>query len=65
MKIKNTLSSGLIMAFLGLVSFCLANDEVPPLTQAGQKIEAHYLKQLDALHEELKKSILLHKKKTL
>ena len=57
MKIKNTFSSGLIMAFLGLVSFCLANDEVPPLTQAGQKIEAHYLKQLDALHDELKKSI--------
>jgi formylglycine-generating enzyme required for sulfatase activity len=55
---KNAIHGGLVILFLGTVSLGLAKeDESQPLTQAGQKIEAHYAKQLEALRSRLTKEI--------
>ena len=43
--------------FMGMVRMGLANDEISPLSQAGQKIETHYSKQLTILHEDLKGAV--------
>jgi len=55
---KNAIHGGLILLFLGTVSLGLAKEDEPqPLTQAGQKIEAHYAKQLEDLRVRLTKEI--------
>ena len=55
---KNAIHGGLALLFLGTVSLGLAKEDEPqPLTQAGQKIEAHYAKQLEALRFGLTREI--------
>ncbi|MDP7050715.1 MAG: SUMF1/EgtB/PvdO family nonheme iron enzyme [Verrucomicrobiota bacterium] len=55
---KNAIHGGLALLFLGTVSLGLAKEDEPqPLTQAGQKIEAHYAKQLEALRSRLTREI--------
>ena len=55
---KNTFNGGLILLSLGTASLGLAKEEeAVPLTQAGQKIEAHYAKQLEDLRSRLTKEI--------
>jgi len=55
---KNAIHGGLALLFLGTVSLGLAKEDEPqPLTQAGQKIEAHYAKQLEALRARLTREI--------
>ena len=50
MNMKKTFNGGLILLALGTASLGLAKEEeLVPLTEAGQKIEAHYTKQLDDL----------------
>ena len=46
-----------IFLLTGMVSIGLANEEITPLTQAGQRIEDHYSKQLTILHEDLKQAV--------
>jgi formylglycine-generating enzyme required for sulfatase activity len=58
MKLKNAFYGGLILLSLGSASLGLAKEEeAPPLTQAGQRIEAHYAKQLEDLRIRLAKQI--------
>ena len=58
MNMKKTFSGGLILLSLGAASLGLAkNEELEPLTEAGRKIEAHYVKQLDDLRARLTKEI--------
>ena len=58
MKLKNAFNGGLIILSLGTVTFGLAKEEeLVPLTQAGQRIEAHYIKQLEDLRIRLTKEI--------
>ena len=58
MKLKNAFHSGLIILSLGAASLGTAKEEeAPPLTQAGQRIEAHYAKQLEDLRSQLTKKI--------
>ena len=55
---KKTFNGGLILLSLGTASLGLAKEEeLVHLTQAGQKIEAHYAKQLDDLRARLAKEI--------
>jgi len=55
---KNSIHGGLALLFLGTVSLGLAKEDEPQtLTQAGQKIEAHYAKQLEALRARLTREI--------
>jgi formylglycine-generating enzyme required for sulfatase activity len=55
---KNSIHGGLALLFLGTVSLGLAKEDEPQtLTQAGQKIEAHYAKQLEALRSRLTREI--------
>ena len=57
---KKTFNGGLILLALGTASLGLAKEEeLVPLTEAGQKIEAHYAKQLDDLRARLTKEIPL------
>jgi len=58
MNMKKTFNGGLILLSLGTASLGLAKEEeAVTLTQAGQKIEAHYAKQLDDLRARLTKEI--------
>ena len=58
MNMKKTFNRGLILLALGTASLGLAKEEeAVPLTQAGQKIETHYAKQLDDLRARLTKEI--------
>ena len=58
MNMKKTFNGGLILLSLGTASLGLAKEiEAVPLTQAGQKIETHYAKQLDDLRARLTKEI--------
>ena len=52
--IKKLHPSFFIFLLTGMVSIGLANEEITPLTQAGQKIEDHYTQQLTILREDLK-----------
>ena len=55
--IKKSHPSFFIFLLTGMVSIGLANEEITPLTQAGQRIEDHYSKQLTILHEDLKQAV--------
>jgi hypothetical protein len=52
--IKKLHPSFFIFLLTGMVSIGLANEEITPLTQAGQRIEDHYAQQLTILREDLK-----------
>ena len=55
---KKTFNGGLILLALGAASLGLAKEEeLVPLTQAGQKIETHYAKQLEELRARLTNAI--------
>ncbi|MFP6901296.1 MAG: hypothetical protein VCA36_10155, partial [Opitutales bacterium] len=59
-KLKKVFPRGLILLFLGAASLGSAQaqeDEQPPLTQAGQRIEAHYAQQLENLRAQLSAKI--------
>ena len=47
--IKKLHPSFFIFLLTGMVSIGLANEEITPLTQAGQRIEDHYAQQLTIL----------------
>ena len=54
--INNAIYAVIILCF-AKVNFCLANQKIDgevSLNATGQKIEAHYAKQLLGLHDELK-----------
>ena len=58
MKTKKTFNAGLILLSLGAASFGLAKEEeIPPLTQAGQEIEARYAKELEVLRARISAKI--------
>ena len=58
MKLKNGFHCGLVLLPLGVLSLGLAKEEeAVPLTEAGQRIETHYAKQLNELRSHLTKEI--------
>ena len=58
MKLKNAFHGGLILLSLGAASFGSAKEEnAPPLTKVGQRIETHYAKQLEGLRIQLTQKI--------